>query len=188
MAGIADSHRVIGDVLHHDAAAADDHIAADGHARHHLHACADPDIVPHRDRVGILKPGVAALEVDGVTSGVETAVRRNKDVIAEFHLSTIKDDQVVVGVEIFAQFDVVAIIAPERRSDIKILPRLAEKFLQDRSLALFVRRAELIILPAQLLGCDALIVQLLVVVCVVHLMGQHLLFFGHFCISFKSSV
>ena len=71
MAGIADSHRVIGDVLHHDAAAADDHIAADGHARHHLHACADPDIVPHRDRVGILKPGVAALEVDGVTSQVK---------------------------------------------------------------------------------------------------------------------
>ena len=31
MAGIADSHRVIRDVLHHDAAAADDHIAADGH-------------------------------------------------------------------------------------------------------------------------------------------------------------
>ena len=50
MAGIADSHRVIGDVLHYDAAAADDHIAADGHAWHHLHACADPDIVPHRDR------------------------------------------------------------------------------------------------------------------------------------------
>ena len=48
--------------------------------------------------------------------------------------------------EIFAQFDVVAIIAPERRSDVEILPRLAEKFLQDRSLALFVRRAELIIL------------------------------------------
>ena len=119
---------------------------------------------------------------------METAVRRNKDVIAKFHLSTIKDDQVVVGVEIFAQFDVVAIIAPERRSDVEILPRLAKKFLQDRSLALFVRRAELIILPAQLLGCDALIVQLLVVVCVVHLMGQHLFFFGHFFISFKSLV
>lgn len=75
MAGIADSHRVIGDVLHHDAAAADNHIAADGHARHHLHACADPDIVPHCDKVGILKPGVAALEVDGVTS----SLRRTSD-------------------------------------------------------------------------------------------------------------
>lgn len=124
-AGVAYGDGVIRDILHDDAPAADHHIAADRNAGHHLHA-ADPHIVADGDGVGVFEPLVAALSVDGVPRRIKAAVRRDKHVIPKPDFGSVENDEIMVGIKILAELDVVAIVAPERRGDGKALAGLAE--------------------------------------------------------------
>ena len=108
-AGVAYGYRVVGDVVHHYGAAANDYVGTDADTRHHLHSATYPYIVAHGDGVGILEALVAALGVDGVTGSVEAAVGGYEYVVAKGDLGGIEDDGVVVGKEVVAYLDVVAI-------------------------------------------------------------------------------
>ena len=125
-AGIPDRQHAVRNVLHNDAAAANDHIAADGDTWHDLHACADPDVVADRDGTGVLQPLIAPFRVKRMTSRIEPAVRRDKNVVAKGHLCTVKDNRIVVGKEVFTDGNIAAVIAPERCKDRKTLANRAE--------------------------------------------------------------
>ena len=80
-------------VLHNDAAAANDHVAADGDARHDLHTCADPDVVADRDGAGVLQPLIAPFRFKRVARCIEPTVRCDENVVAKGHLRTVKDNR-----------------------------------------------------------------------------------------------
>lgn len=178
-AGVAHGHRIAGDVLDHHTAAADDDIIADSHAWHHLYTCAEPDVVSHRDGVGIFKALIAALKVDGVACRVESAVRSDKNIVTEGHVPAVEDDEVVVGIEVFTHTDVIAVITPEGGCDIDVFPHLPEKLVKDLLLPGSVGGVELIVRPAQLFCPGTLCQQFAVIVCIVEHVMQHLFFFGH---------
>ena len=121
MAGIAHRNAVAGNVLDHNASAADDHIASDGDPGHNLNPRADPYIVANRNGIRIFHPPVPALKINGVPGCMEAAVRPNEHIVPKGHLGSIQNHQVVIGVEIFAQLDIVAVIAPEGSRKGKIL-------------------------------------------------------------------
>lgn len=124
---IPDRQHTVRNVIHDDAAAANDHIAADGDARHDLHARADPDIVADRDGMGVLQPLIALFRVKRMARCIEPAVRRDENVVSKGHLRAVKDNRIVVGKEIFADGNIAAVIAPERCKDRKTLAGRAEQ-------------------------------------------------------------
>jgi hypothetical protein len=65
-AGIAHCHHIIGNVVGHNAACADHHIAADGHTGHHHAVTAKPDIITHGDGSGIFQQFIAGIFVNRV--------------------------------------------------------------------------------------------------------------------------
>jgi len=109
---IADSDRIARNVFDDDAAAPDHDIAPDRDAGHALHTAADPHMIAHGDWVSILQPPLAALGVDWVAGRVKPAVWRHEHVLAERHRGAIENDEIVVGVKVLPEPDVVAVIAP----------------------------------------------------------------------------
>lgn len=178
-AGIAHGYGVVGDVVHHYGATANDYVGADGDTGHHLHTATYPYIVAHGDGVGILEALVAALGVDGVAGSVEAAVGGYEDVVAKGDLGGIEDDGVVVGKEVFAYLDVIAVVAPEGGKDAEGLFAAAQQALHEGTLTGFIGGTQVVVVVAELLGLLTLSYELLVVVGVVHELTQHLVFFGH---------
>ena len=78
-------------------------------------AAAEPDIISDGDGTGKLDAFAALLRVDGMAGGVKAAVGTDHHMVAEGDLGAVEDDTVVVGIKVFAQVDVVAVIAPEAR-------------------------------------------------------------------------
>lgn len=156
VAGIPNRQHTVRNVLHNDAAAANDHVAADGDARHDLHACADPDIVADRDGTGVLQPLIAPFRVKRMTSRIEPAVRRDKNVVAKGHLCTVKDNRIVVGKEVLADGNVAAVVAPERCKDRKTLASRTEQTAHQLALLRLIGRRCLVVGKTQLLRRDSL--------------------------------
>ena len=69
------------------------------------------------DRPGDLQPGLALFRIDGMPGGREAAVRSDEHMVPERHSGAVGGDQVVVGVKVIPDGDVVSVIAPERRSE-----------------------------------------------------------------------
>lgn len=74
-AWIADGNRIVRNIFYYNASSADDHIAADRHARHYLNARADPDIIADSNGIGVFQPLISALKIDRMTGCVKVAVR-----------------------------------------------------------------------------------------------------------------
>ena len=79
-----------------------------------MYASTYPHIIAYCDGISILQSLVAPLKVDGMSCRVETAVRSNEHIITKPNLCCIEDDEVVVGIEVFAYLNVIAIVSPER--------------------------------------------------------------------------
>ena len=67
-AGITHRHHIRRNIPHHYRSAADHDIRANRHARHNLHSRANPHIITHSDRIGILQPLVSALGIYGTSA------------------------------------------------------------------------------------------------------------------------
>ena len=113
-------------ILCDDGIRADDRAVANVYARHHGHILADPDVVADRDGTGVLQPLIAPFRVKRMTSRIEPAVRRDKNVVAKGHLCTVKDNRIVVGKEVFTDGNIAAVIASELCKDRKTLANRAE--------------------------------------------------------------
>ena len=90
-----------------------------------MYACSNPYIIAHSDGVGILQALIAAFGINRMTCGVEATVRSDKHIIAKSDFGTIENDGIVVGEEVLAYFDFVAIIAPERCQNAAVFEFLA---------------------------------------------------------------
>ena len=71
LAGLPTARELDGISLDDDAAAADDDVAADGDARHHLDAAADPHVVAHRDGNARFDAAVAKIGVERMIDGIK---------------------------------------------------------------------------------------------------------------------
>ena len=114
-AGIACCHGIVGNILYHDTAAADNYIGTDGDTRHHLDTSTYPHIVAHGDRIGILQSFVAPFRVNRVSCRMKSAVRSYKDIVAKRDLSRIKNYKIMVRIEVFSYL----ITAKRKASDFK---------------------------------------------------------------------
>ena len=74
---------------------------------------ADPYVVSYSDWACIFESFVALGCFERVSGGVESAVGGDEYVVAEGYFCTIEDNEVEVGIEVFANFDVEAVVAVE---------------------------------------------------------------------------
>lgn len=102
-----------------DAAAADHDITAYGNSGHHLNARTDPHIIAHGNRIGIFQALISTLRIYRVSCRVETAVGRDKYIIAKRHFSSVKNNRVVISKEVLADLDIVTVIASKRGNNAK---------------------------------------------------------------------
>lgn len=114
-AGTAGRQNARRDIAHHNAAACNDRARADGHARHDLHAAAQPHVVADRNRLRIFQQRIARFHIQRMRGRIQAALRRNEDIVPDGDRCAVENDQTVVCVEILPQLDVIAVIAPEVR-------------------------------------------------------------------------
>ena len=147
-AGVACGEYARWDVMHHDAAAGDNRVVADGHTRHHAHIAAKPHIVAHGNGQGVLEPVVALLGIERVSGGVEGAVRGDEHMVAKGDARLVENDQIGVGKEVFAHLDVETVVAEERRGYLEALAGLAQNLLEERFAFLGLVRPQLVVVVA----------------------------------------
>src|SRR5690606_492910 len=79
----------------------------------------NPDMVPDGDRKGILKPRAALTGIDGVAGGSDAAVWRNEHMISDPDLGAVQNDQMVIGIKMLPNFNVIAIVTVKRGRNYK---------------------------------------------------------------------
>lgn len=97
-------------VLSHDTACPDDRLVTNGNSRQNDCIGTNPDMVPDGDRKGILKPRAALTGIDGVAGGSDAAVWRNEHMISDPDLGAVQNDQMVIGIKMLPNFNVIAIV------------------------------------------------------------------------------
>lgn len=106
LAGIPDCDAMARDIFDHDAATSYDDVATDGDSGHDLDPSPNPDVIPYSNRIGILQSFVPSFVVNGVASGIKTAIWGNEDVVPEYHFGSIQNHKIMVRIEIFSNLDV----------------------------------------------------------------------------------
>gem|GEM_PF-5938997 len=94
--------------------ASDDTVVSYGHARRDGNSSADPYVIPDRNRPCVFEPFVSSLDIGGVTCRIEAHVGGDEHVVAYGDGSLVEHNAIVVGKEIFAQVNVMPIVAKER--------------------------------------------------------------------------
>ena len=181
-AGIPDGYNIIRNILIHKASCSDDNIATNRHAGHDLNAGAEPDIISDFDRPGVFESGIAPREINRMACSVETAVRCDKYIISECNPCSVEDRNIKVGEEIVADFNVISIVAVERRADGYILAGFAE-YLSDTCVPSRITRCHGIVLKTGVLCPDEFFQQSLIVICIIYEACISFFFFCHETIS-----
>ena len=88
-----------------------------GYTRSDGNSSADPYVIPDRNRPCVFEPFVSSLDIGGVTCRIEAHVGGDEHVVAYGDGSLVEHNAIVVGKEIFAQVNVMPIVAKERRYD-----------------------------------------------------------------------
>lgn len=117
--------------MDHYASGSDGAVVADGHAGENAYVCSDPYIVAHGDGTRIFQSGVAQVGIQWMPGGVESAVGGYEYVASECYRCFIEDDKIDVGVEIFADVDIVSVVAIERLLDEKLIACRAKDVTQE---------------------------------------------------------
>lgn len=99
--------------MDHYASGSDGAVVADGHAGEDADVCSDPYVVTHGDGARIFQSRVAQIGFQWMPGGVKSAVGGYEYVAAECYRCFIEDDKIDVGVEIFADVDIVSVVAIE---------------------------------------------------------------------------
>lgn len=98
-------------VFHHNTAGSDYAIIADGDAGQNAYIGTNPHITADSYRTGVFETLVPLDGIDRMTCRVKPAIGSDKHVVAEFYRSLVKYHQIMIGIEIFADMDIVAVIA-----------------------------------------------------------------------------
>ena len=178
-AGIAGGHHARGNVAVDHAAGADHAAAADRHARQNADAGTDPDVVADRYRPRIFQPPAAQSGVKRMPGGIESAVRTDKNVVAENDFCPVKYNAIMVGVKVFADFNVSAVIAPKGGIDFKTASGPAEQPADQRPPFVFPCRRQPVIFKTQFLAAAAFGQQFFVIIGVIQQPLPHFFFFRH---------
>ena len=120
-AGVSYSQRVGGNVLCHHAAGTNYAIIANRYARQHAYLSPNPYVVANGDGLGIFKALVAQVDIEGMSGRVETAIGRNEHIVAKGYRCSVENDAVDVAEKVFADMNVVTIVAIERLFNQKLL-------------------------------------------------------------------
>lgn len=126
----ADSDDVSGNGLFNDTTCADDAVIADGCARQNRSTCANPHVIADGYRLSILHTFHTLLGVDGVLGGGEGTIWRDKNVVAEGYFCPVVYDEIMVGIKVAADVDIIAVVAPKRRGHGDAFARIADDFLK----------------------------------------------------------
>ena len=89
-----------------------------------------PHITPYMNRLSIFNLLIPKLYIKWMTSSVERAIRGNKYIISECHLSLIKNDTISISKEIRTHFDVITIVTEERSNDKHTIASLSKQLSQ----------------------------------------------------------
>ena len=116
---VTGGHHPARDVFDDDRARADDDVVADADPGVDGDVGPDPDVVADMDGLAEFQLHVPHVLVDWVAGGVDADSRGQKDVVPDIDVAYVEDDQIVIGVEVFANVDMAAVIAMERRLDVK---------------------------------------------------------------------
>ncbi len=139
-ARISHSHHIVGDILRHDAAGAYDYVVADMHSGIYHAIRAYPHVIADCHLDTVLISGVAWLPVNRMTGGGYGSVCRNHDVVADFDLRHVYYREVIACEEVLADFDILTVVAVNRRENFDVLSNLAEKLTEKLLLSFRVLR------------------------------------------------
>lgn len=117
--------------MYHYASGSNGAVVADCHAGEDADVCSDPHVVAHGDGMCIFQSGVAQVGFQWMSGGVESAVGSYENVFSECDGCFIEDDKIYVGVEVFADVDIVAVVAIERLLYEKLLACRAKDVTQE---------------------------------------------------------
>ena len=119
----AKGQHACGDVARHDAACADDRVVTDRDAGHDDDACAEPDVLADADGQVVLIAFLAQLRCQRMVRRRERDVRPDHRVVADEDLAVVDGREVVVGVDLLAEVQVMAApVRVQRRLDVAVLP------------------------------------------------------------------
>ena len=133
------------DIFRYDATCADDSAFANRHTWQHRNAAANPDVVADGNGMRIFQTLISSFCIQRMASRVETYVGRYEYVAANADLGAIQNYQIDIGIEVFSQLDVIAVIAMKGRFDEDVLPCLAQQRFQNTLFALKVPRIKVVI-------------------------------------------
>ena len=117
--------------MRHHGTGADDGVRADGHARRHGHVCAEPHVAADGDRRGALPTGQAGGGILGVVWGGDGAARTNQAVLANGHIATAANHEILVDERVAADPEPDAVIDRERRREFHAFARLRNEFVEQ---------------------------------------------------------
>ena len=78
---------------------------------------AQPDIVPDGNFFPVFDPGIAGIRMDRMSGCIDRNIRSHLAVVTDFYFCDIQDRTVVIGIKIFPDFNMGAVIAVKRRID-----------------------------------------------------------------------
>ena len=130
-AGIFDRNGIVGDVFYHNTPAANHNITPNRNAGHDRNTGANSYIAANCNGVGIFQPSASAFKINGMSGSMKSAVRSNKYIVPKGYFCTVQNHGVMIGKEIFANFNVVTVITPEWRHDAEGSFRSAKQLMQD---------------------------------------------------------
>ena len=152
LAGIANCHAATRDVLDNHTSGTDGDIAANGHTRKDGHGASYPDIVPDSHRLRPFPSGVPFLRVRAMAGSVNAHVRTDETVIAYSDRSFIKNREIEIRKEAFANGNIATVVAIEGLVD-EGVPITPAKKPPDKFIPLLEhRRPQPVVLPNPVLG------------------------------------
>lgn len=147
-AGVAYGQRTGWNVSVDNTPGTDDAVVADGDAGQYADLRPDPHVVADGDGAGIFQPAVPLPDVERMAGRIETAVGGDEHMVAEADLGLVQDDAIHVGIEVFADFDVVAVVAEEGLLYQEVFPRFPQQGFQQLRPPPGFRRRQLVVCVA----------------------------------------
>lgn len=93
----------------------DNGVAADMYSGADDSVAAEPDVVSDGHFFAVLIGGIAGNRMDGMAGGINSNIGRKQTVVAYCNLCHVQKCANVIGIEIFARFNMLAVIAVKRR-------------------------------------------------------------------------
>ena len=178
LCGVSGNDHIVGYVVRHHAAGANNHAVADSHSGTDYYATAQPAVVADADGQPRLD-GLASLQVVvRVVRGKQLAVGAYQRVVADGYAAAVEEDAVEIDDHPFAEGDALAVVAVKRRDDQRRRVRVGQQVVYAAAKLLLVPCTALVQGTHRLVGVHDAGLNLLVGI-VVRQVAEHFLVFCH---------